>query len=91
MQHTTSDDEDRDEGPTDDDVARFSAPQFRSCPDCGCRVIDDADMCPKCHAYLWESGEGMQPRQLSPLTRVFIILAIILILTFSGLLAFLFR
>ncbi|MFO0873230.1 MAG: hypothetical protein U0575_04580 [Phycisphaerales bacterium] len=40
-----------DEGPTPDDLRRFNR-ETGYCPDCGAEVFDQADVCPKCFAYL---------------------------------------
>lgn len=42
---------DRDEGPSPEDLRRFGG-DTAYCPDCGARVWDQADVCPKCYAYL---------------------------------------
>lgn len=41
----------RDEGPSTQDVERFSH-EHAFCPDCGAEIWDQADVCPKCFAYL---------------------------------------
>jgi hypothetical protein len=41
----------RDEGPSPEDLRRFgSATAY--CPDCRAEIWDQADVCPKCYAYL---------------------------------------
>ena len=40
-----------DEGPSPDDIARFDH-ESAFCPDCGAEIWDQADVCPKCFAYL---------------------------------------
>jgi hypothetical protein len=49
---------DPDEGPSDEDIDRFGedAPKADArCPDCGAAVWSEADICPKCYAFL---GDG---------------------------------
>lgn len=41
----------RDEGPSAEDLRRFGG-DTAACPDCGAEVWDQADVCPKCFAYL---------------------------------------
>lgn len=41
----------RDEGPSPEDIERFSN-DVGHCPDCGAEIWDQADICPKCYAYL---------------------------------------
>lgn len=90
------DDDDRDEdplddGPSEEDKARFSEPVIRQCPDCGHAVIEDADICPKCHAFLWENPEAQFGSKGRPWWGIFILLTVVLILTLSGLMAVLLR
>jgi len=40
-----------DEGPSSEDLDRFGDDTAR-CPDCGAQVWDQAEVCPKCHAYI---------------------------------------
>ena len=57
---------DEDEGPSDEDIDRFGEESPRldaRCPDCGTRVWSEADVCPKCYAFLGgeapTSGRGL--------------------------------
>lgn len=52
-------DDDLDEGPSTDDVERFSDPTTR-CRECGAEVWDEAEMCHKCGAAM-ERGEATLP------------------------------
>lgn len=55
---------DEDEGPSDEDLDRFGedSPQADArCPDCGAAVWSEADVCPKCHAYLGGEAERARP------------------------------
>lgn len=40
-----------DEGPSEEDLRRFGD-DSAFCPDCGAEIWDQADVCPKCFAYL---------------------------------------
>lgn len=41
----------KDEGPSRQDIERFNR-ETAYCPDCGAEVWDQAEVCPKCFAYL---------------------------------------
>jgi hypothetical protein len=49
--HDPEDDDGIDEGPSIEDIERFSHGTGH-CPDCGRECADDADVCPGCFAYL---------------------------------------
>ena len=84
-------DDDRDEDPTDEDIERFSEPVVGRCPECGHHVIEDADICPKCHSFLWDGPQTKKKSKMRSLRGIFILLTIVLILTLSGLMAVLLR
>ncbi len=81
----------RDEDPSDEDLERFGEDAARTvadavCPDCGARVWSEADVCPKCFAYLGGDaprarGRGFFRRQWKVLV---IVLLIIATLAFAG-------
>lgn len=52
---------DPDEGPSAADQRAFGEGRVRTgiCPDCGAEVIDDADICPRCFAFL--DGNTLRP------------------------------
>ncbi len=53
---------DPDEGPSDEDLDRFgedSPVADARCPDCGAAVWSEADVCPKCYAFL--DGDAPRP------------------------------
>jgi hypothetical protein len=55
---------DPEEGPSDEDLDRFGedAPAADArCPDCGAAVWSEADVCPKCYAYL--GGDAPRARR----------------------------
>jgi len=79
---------DHDEGPSDDDLDRFgedSPVADARCPDCGAAVWSEADVCPKCFAFL--GGDAPRPargffaRRWRTLVVVLLILAM---LTLAG-------
>lgn len=46
---------DQDEGPSQEDIERFGDETPKAdarCPDCGTAVWSEADICPKCYAFL---------------------------------------
>jgi hypothetical protein len=49
-----------DEGPSSEDIARFDH-ESAFCPDCGAEIWDQADVCPKCFAYLGGDTSRRQP------------------------------
>ncbi|GDY05942.1 hypothetical protein LBMAG51_07290 [Phycisphaerae bacterium] len=81
------DDDERDEDPTDEDIERFSHPALGRCPECGRHVIEDADICPKCHSFLWDGPQTNKKSKMQGMRGIFILLTIVLILTLSGLMA----
>jgi predicted nucleic acid-binding Zn ribbon protein len=91
MMPQRSADDDRDEDPTDEDIERFSAPVVGRCPECGHHVIEDADICPKCHSFLWDGPQANKKSKMQSMRGIFILLTIVLILTLSGLMAVLLR
>lgn len=79
---------DPDEGPSDEDLDRFgedSPVADARCPDCGAAVWSEADVCPKCYAFL--DGDAPRPtrgffaRRWRTLVVVLLILAM---LTLAG-------
>jgi hypothetical protein len=54
---------DPDEGPSSEDLDRFGEDSPKAdarCPDCGAAVWSEADICPKCYAFL--GGEAVPVR-----------------------------
>ncbi len=85
------DDSEKNEDPTEEDVERFSSPCVGRCPECGQQVIEDVDICPRCHAFLWDGVQMKQNSKMHRMRGIFILLTIVLILTLSGLMAILLR
>ncbi len=54
---------DQDEGPSEEDQERFGDDRVSTglCPDCGGEVFDDAEVCPRCFAYI-DGGVRPKPR-----------------------------
>ena len=60
---TEQDEDERDDGPSDEDVARFSKPSSRRCHECGADVSEVSDICPKCRAYQFDEDENQSARR----------------------------
>jgi len=72
-----------DEGPSEEDVARFGD-VTRSCPACGTVLMDDVGVC-------WKCGHDLDaPRPNDPSARWKMFIIVILILAFFGLLPLVF-
>ena len=72
-----------DEGPSSEDLERFGD-DTALCPDCGAEVWDEADICPKCFAYIGGQASRHAPLQRW-VNRKSIILIVILLLIGFGL------
>lgn len=79
---------DHDEGPSDEDLDRFGedAPAADArCPDCGAAVWSEADVCPRCYAFIGDApasaGRGFFAHRWRTLVVVLLILAM---LTLAG-------
>ena len=72
------DDDGVDEGPSLDDIERFSHGTGH-CPDCGRECADDADVCPGCFAYLGGDTRSTPPlrRDWSRRTAALIVMALL--------------
>lgn len=51
-----------DENPSPEDIERFDR-EIAYCPDCGAEIWDQADVCPKCFAYLGGHTSSREPIQ----------------------------
>jgi len=79
---------DPEEGPSDEDLDRFGedAPKADArCPDCGTAVWSEADICPKCYAFL---GDGAAPARGGLFARqwrtLIVVALIVAMLTLAG-------
>ncbi len=79
------------EDPSEEDMDRFSRPTVRRCQDCGCEVFEDADVCPGCHAFVWDGAATERPGKPRIARFTFVLFAIVLILTLTGILAVIVR
>jgi hypothetical protein len=79
---------DPDEGPSDEDLDRFgedSPVADARCPDCGADVWSEADVCPKCYAFL--DGDAPRPTRGFFARRwrtLVVVLLIVAMLTLAG-------
>lgn len=76
-----------DEGPSAEDLRRFGGEEAY-CPDCGATIWDQADVCPKCYAYVAGQTTRHRPPE-EPLARHFRgrWKAVVVIAVIAGLLA----
>ncbi len=80
------DEEDEDaehEGPSADDLRRFAAGEAY-CPDCGAEIHDQAEVCPKCYAYLGGDTSRFRPVERDLRGRFIAITVVVLILVLLG-------
>jgi hypothetical protein len=73
------DERDIDEGPSEEDIERFSGDTAR-CPDCNAEVWDAADVCPKCFAYLGGATQSRPSAQQWFDRKMFVLIIILLII-----------
>lgn len=71
-----------DEGPSPEDIERFDR-DMAYCPDCGAEVWDQAEICPKCHAYLGGHTSSRLPIQRWFQHRWFLLIVFALLLAFA--------
>ena len=70
-----------DEDPSDADIERLDH-DTAYCPDCGARIWDAADICPKCRAYISGDTLSRPPVEHWLRKRWLAVIAIILLLAF---------
>ena len=69
-----------DEGPSDDDLAKFNQQEDGYCPECGAVVYDDAEFCPECGMQIGGRVGNKPPVQKEIQNRLgFLIVILILI------------
>lgn len=81
-----SDPDERDDGPSDEDVERFSAPVVRMCQECGAEVSEESDICPKCRAYQFDEDEPRKRPKQATLNFALVVAVLLVALALSGLL-----
>ena len=67
-----------DEGPSLDDMNRFGG-DTGYCPECGEEIWDQAEVCPKCRAYL-AGGLSSQPPPARDIQNKFVLIVTLIIL-----------
>jgi predicted nucleic acid-binding Zn ribbon protein len=72
-----------DEGPSSEDVRRFAAGEA-FCPDCGAEIHDQAEVCPKCYAYLAGETSRFRPAERDLRGRFIALTVVALILVLLG-------
>jgi len=83
--------EERDEGPSAEDLARFSRPLDSRCQECGHRVHEDVDICPRCSAFIFADDDPNPKRNARPLRMLFLLALVLIALVLSGVLAVIVR
>lgn len=68
-----------DEDPSSEDIERFSGEEAH-CPDCGAEIWDQAEICPKCYAYLGGNTSSRPPLQNWLQRRWYVVVAVIVII-----------
>jgi predicted nucleic acid-binding Zn ribbon protein len=77
------DEDGTDEGPSPEDVRRFAAGEA-FCPDCGAEIHDQAEVCPKCYAYLAGETSRFRPAERDLRGRFIALTVVALILVLLG-------
>lgn len=83
--------EERDDGPSAEDIARFSRPVDTRCQECGHRVHEDVDICPRCSAFIFADDSAAEKPAVRPLRTIFLLALVLIVLVLSGVLALLAR
>ena len=71
-----------DEDPSDEDIERFDR-ETAFCPDCGEEVWDQAEICPKCHAFIGGQTLTRQPIERWVSRRAMMLIIAVLAVIFS--------
>ncbi|MHC5112809.1 MAG: hypothetical protein ACYTGP_00100 [Planctomycetota bacterium] len=77
-----------DEGPSPEDIERFSD-ETGYCPACGAEVWDATPRCPECGAWIEGATEAQHPEQAAARRKMVALIAILTLIGFTGLLAIL--
>jgi predicted nucleic acid-binding Zn ribbon protein len=83
--------EERDDGPSAEDLARFSRPGDARCQECGHRVHEDVDICPRCSAFIFADDDSNAKRNTRPLRMLFLLALVLIALVLSGVMAVIVR
>ncbi|NBX35648.1 MAG: hypothetical protein EBR10_00250 [Planctomycetes bacterium] len=83
--------EERDDGPSAEDIERFSRPVDARCQECGQRVHEDVDICPHCRAFIFPDDAPAARSKVRPLRTIFLLALVFIVLVLSGALALLMR
>ncbi|MBM4101315.1 MAG: hypothetical protein FJ256_03505 [Phycisphaerae bacterium] len=83
--------EERDDGPSAEDIARFSRPVDARCHECGHRIHEDVDICPRCGAFIFSDDAKHGQRTSHPWRTVFVLALVLIVLVLSGVLALIVR
>jgi predicted nucleic acid-binding Zn ribbon protein len=83
--------EERDDGPSAEDIARFSCPVDARCQECGHRVHEDVDICPRCGAFIFSDEGSGRKNSTRPFRTLFLLALVIIVLALSGVLAWIVR
>jgi hypothetical protein len=71
-----------DEGPSSEDIDRFDR-ETAYCPDCGAEMWDQADVCPKCFAFVGGVTSSKQPIERWFQRRLMVAVIIALLIAFG--------
>ena len=71
-----------DEGPSPEDIERFSREDTGFCPDCGEEVWDDAPKCKTCGTWLYEAASSRHPVDAAFRKQSFAIIGVVVLIAF---------
>lgn len=71
-----------DEGPSQEDIDRFSTHETGFCPRCGEEIWDDTSKCPSCGVWLHEGTSHRDPITNDFRKRTFFIITLVLLFAF---------
>ena len=73
-----------DEGPSPEDLERFSGSQTGYCPHCGQEIWDDVERCPHCHRWLSGGAERQSPDAQEFQRRMITVIIVVVIIAMLG-------
>jgi len=71
-----------DEGPSQEDIERFSGVETGYCPSCGEEIWDDAEQCPSCNIWLQGGTSHREPVVNEFRKRSTVVVVIIILMAF---------